>query len=414
MPEVFDFCIVGAGIVGSAAARHATCRPGTSVCLVGPTEAQTWSSRDGDVFGSWYDEGRRVSCLGKDAAMADIGRATIERFPDIEDQAGFKFYYEVGSLNIGQACVCFNGKRSQDSVRKLENADMKKQFPYLVMNKTDRGELETQNAGYINPRALVAAQKIIALRAGCTIIDDIAVSVDRVLAGTMYHMSVRTEGGRTILARRVLLATGGFSTFRDLLPPSAGYPDQYVKPTCVSLLKVSADTASRFRAMPCVLYKGEGDGRWMKATTDGTGRLIDFYMLPPIRYPDGCYYIKLGLTGAVPKMLRSQDDVRRWYRNGDVTVQRNVAEFAKSVFQGVDFLGCQGSGCVITETPTGRPYIDMVHDQLGVAFGGNGMAAKWSDEIGRLAFQMLLGDWDSHLPRDLFRLKLSHQRLARL
>ncbi|WAR01007.1 hypothetical protein MAR_025379, partial [Mya arenaria] len=356
--------------------------------------------------GAGTTRGGGCHASGKDAAMADIGRATIERFPDIEDQAGFKFYYEVGSLNIGQACVCFNGKRSQDSVRKLENADMKKQFPYLVMNKTDRGELETQNAGYINPRALVAAQKIIALRAGCTIIDDIAVSVDRVLAGTMYHMSVRTEGGRTILARRVLLATGGFSTFRDLLPTSAGYPDQYVKPTCVSLLKVSADTASRFRAMPCVLYKGEGDGRWMKATTDGTGRLIDFYMLPPIRYPDGCYYIKLGLTGAVPKMLRSQDDVRRWYRNGDVTVQR------------VDFLGCQGSGCVITETtPTGRPYIDMVHDQLGVAFGGNGMAAKWSDEIGRLARSrccLATGDWDSHLPRDLFRLKLSHQRLARL
>ena len=36
--KIYDVVIVGAGMMGSAAARHATTIPGTSVCLVGPDE----------------------------------------------------------------------------------------------------------------------------------------------------------------------------------------------------------------------------------------------------------------------------------------------------------------------------------------------------------------------------------------
>lgn len=36
--KVFDLVIIGAGMMGSAAAYHSSQIPGTSVCLVGPSE----------------------------------------------------------------------------------------------------------------------------------------------------------------------------------------------------------------------------------------------------------------------------------------------------------------------------------------------------------------------------------------
>jgi 2-polyprenyl-6-methoxyphenol hydroxylase-like FAD-dependent oxidoreductase len=40
---VYDVCVVGAGMIGSAAARHASSSLGTKVCLIGPTEPKVKS-----------------------------------------------------------------------------------------------------------------------------------------------------------------------------------------------------------------------------------------------------------------------------------------------------------------------------------------------------------------------------------
>ena len=71
----------------------------------------------------------------------------------------------------------------------------------------------------------------------------------------------------------------------------------------------------------------------------------------------------------------------------------------------------KGDFCVVTETKTDRPYIDKINAQLGVAIGGNGYAAKSSDEIGRLAAAMMTGCWDSQIPEENFRLVLRKQHI---
>jgi glycine/D-amino acid oxidase-like deaminating enzyme len=35
---MYDLCIIGAGMIGAAAARHATVISGLNTCLIGPTE----------------------------------------------------------------------------------------------------------------------------------------------------------------------------------------------------------------------------------------------------------------------------------------------------------------------------------------------------------------------------------------
>lgn len=81
-------------------------------------------------------------------------------------------------------------------------------------------------------------------------------------------------------------------------------------------------------------------------------------------------------------------------------------------FLDVKFKSWKSGSCIITETLTVRPYIDMVHSQLGVAIGGNGYAAKSSDEIGRLAVSMMQGLWDTTISHDTFRLRLSSNSIG--
>ena len=74
---------------------------------------------------------------------------------------------------------------------------------------------------------------------------------------------------------------------------------------------------------------------------------------------------------------------------------------------GVKVLSYHGDSCVVDVAPSNRPYIDRVHNQLGVAIAGNGYAAKSSDEIGRLAVELLMKDqWDIDIPQNLFHVQL--------
>ena len=59
--------------------------------------------------------------------------------------------------------------------------------------------------------------------------------------------------------------------------------------------------------------------------------------------------------------------------------------------------------CVVTNTSTGYPYIGWIDDGLAVAIGGNGSAAKSSDELGRLAASLFSADgWTDSIPQERF------------
>jgi len=73
-------------------------------------------------------------------------------------------------------------------------------------------------------------------------------------------------------------------------------------------------------------------------------------------------------------------------------------------FSGITVLSWKQDNCAVVETPTNLPYIDTLHSQLGVALGGNGYAAKSSDEIGRIAADMMLKGWNSGISRDELKL----------
>ena len=82
----------------------------------------------------------------------------------------------------------------------------------------------------------------------------------------------------------------------------------------------------------------------------------------------------------------------------------------------VDFqpLSIESDTCVLTHTHGMKPYIDLLTPTLGVALGGNGMAAKACDYLGKIAAGLIVtGQWQSDLPQDEFKFVL-HKDTSKL
>ncbi|XP_077991748.1 uncharacterized protein LOC144445969 [Glandiceps talaboti] len=400
----YDICIVGAGMIGSAAARHVTLiAPNLKVCLIGPKEPKDRTTCSHGIFGSHYDEGRIVTTLttNSDPIRSEFARRSHTRYRDIEQRTGVKFYNEVGHV-----VMCKNGRPYIEKIKKisrtmnvktqeLDYSSLSIKYPYLSCQLHDVGILQSVGAGYINPRSQLRAQQTAAYLQGCDIVDDV---VDQVTetnqSDSSRCMKVTTAKGQVIFARRVLLTTGAFTGFRDLLPQGKEL-DVELSGATLLYAEVSDEDAVKLRDMPCFTYKG-----------NNTGNTFDYYIMPPIKYPNGKYYLKIGHR-LHRTILHTATDVSEWFKSeGNKSVYDIATKQLFSHVKGVKAISTHGEGCVTTVTPTGQPYCDMVTPTLGITIGGNGVAARSGDEFGRMGARMIVaGCWDHDLPRDNFRVR---------
>jgi hypothetical protein len=208
---------------------------------------------------------------------------------------------------------------------------------------------------------------------------------------------VRLSSGRVLLAHRVLVSCGAFTNGpRQLLPE----PLELLNTSTQTVqFSISEAEAARLAGMPSLILKF--DHFWA-------------YVLPPIRYPDGRLVLKLGgarvpattSAGAMPMLdtttgnalpagvhpLPTPEDLIAWYRSGgDRVATDEMAELLRSIVPGISPIEITSDACANCRTATGLPYIGALRPSLYVATGGNGLAAKSSDEIGRLAALAALG-----------------------
>nr|XP_006823771.1 PREDICTED: uncharacterized protein LOC100372742 [Saccoglossus kowalevskii] len=200
---VYDLCIVGAGLIGSAAARHATIiSPAAKICLIGPKEPKTVEEKHGrTIFGAHYDEGRITRTLDPNPIWGVLANRSIARYRDIEKRTGVKFFSEVGHMTI-----C--NKENEDVIRMKEIAtdlhvnfdimdhkDVNKQFTYLNIDTYDVALLQSKGAGHVSPRSQLLAQQTAAHLQGCNIIDDVIVHVTETNQLNGSVMKLTTEKG---------------------------------------------------------------------------------------------------------------------------------------------------------------------------------------------------------------------------
>ena len=376
MSKVYKFAVVGRGLMGSAAARHLA-NMTDGVVAIGPSEPQDRKAHHG-VFASHYDEGRITRTIDPDPVWAMLAKNSIARYREIETATGISFYGEVGSLLTGpgvgaQRAYIADTRaaaiKADVPTLDLDGAGLRDKFPWFNFPDGTAGVFEPKGAGYISPRRLVGAQSALAERAGAEIIDSAVESV-RQQGG---HCIIATASGDELHAETVLVAAGGFSIQKSLLPRPV---EMKVYARTVVFFEVSEADAQAMAAMPSMINKAERDAD-------------DTYMLPPIRYPDGRWYLKIG--GEPDDLALDGEALGDWFRSeGRPSAIAHLKARMASLVPGLKPISITSAPCITSYTASGYPAIGWLYPgRIAVVTGGCGAAAKSSDEIGRLGAELV-------------------------
>jgi sarcosine oxidase len=364
--------VVGAGMIGAAAARHLTLA-GHRVTLIGPEEPVDPQTHTGP-FASHYDAGRITRQLDPWIFWSRVSRASIARYREIEAVSGVSFFSEVGSLMAGPEGTVqmqrLDSTRQRDSVPcdVLRDDELAHQFPYFDFHPGTIGFHERSNAGHINPRRMVRAQIAAATAQGATLLRDVVQGIDDTGKGVTLRLS-----DSTLQADRALIATGGFSRTLtgDALPLKT-----YAR--TAAMFEVTEQEAQRLAQMPTLIVLLP------------TGE--DPYLLPPIRYPDGKMYLKMG-GDSVDIPLETPDQFTDWYRSGgSAKVGGELEALLRAQMPSLDIQSVATMPCVTTFSPENIPHYKSLSGNVFTAIAGCGRGAKNSDELGRLGGLLATGE----------------------
>ena len=118
--------------------------------------------------------------------------------------------------------------------------------------------------------------------------------------------------------------------------------------------------------------------------------ISDAYLTPPLQYPDGEWYFKLGSNSIHDLFFDTLPALQHWIKNGDMAATHHAQiTLLKQLFAGVEWLDFTSLPCVITRTPDGVPSISNVHPRVTAVVGCNGSLAKSGDTIGRVAVEFV-------------------------
>ena len=396
--QQYTYIVVGNGLMGSAAARYLS-EWSDHVALIGPNEPAEHGNHDG-VFSSHYDEGRLAHKQSRDPLWAVISRAAVCAYPKLETLSGVSFHGPVGRVIANRANIEENEElltwmASVDPTREqlhfydATDRGWQQHFPYLNFPTGYTLLHELPPAGYVNPRAMLRAQNVVARQQGATIIDQPVLHIQSKATG----VEVNTADGRRYQAEKVLIAAGAFTNFNQLLPEPLPL---LLKTETMIWADVTPETANRLQTMPGVGYDIDDPD------------LDDIYMAPPLLYPDGRYKIKMGCNTKGELWPATLAEIQAWFQRGDSDRDKPAMERAlRQILPDVEFLNISSHRCIVTYTPSGYPMIDGVpsdpHGRLFVATGGNGAGAAGSDTLGSLAAGLLHdGRWIESLPREPF------------
>ncbi len=390
---MYDIAVIGAGLFGSAALRHLALNfPELRVCAIGPDEPKDRKSHEG-VFASHYDQGRITRVLDPSPLWGQLARASIARYPSIESAGGLKFHHRVGCLRatdiperVAQIDAC--AAEFEPPHQRLDAAGCQREYPFLAFSDDFVAWDEGGDAGYVNPRQLIEAQLGAAQAKGAAVIREIVSALE---CGDDC-VTLATRAGRRLRARKALLTAGGYSNIllrRKLVLPTKSHT--------ILLAEVAPAEINRLRAMPSIISSFDNP------------EVASLYMLPPVQYPDGKTYIKLGPSGEDEQFFDATEDDREllpWFQSdGSAEIAAWLKKALHRMIPDLKAVSYQTVPCLITRSAHGNPYVDaLVDGRLYLATAGNGYGAKSSDEIGRLGAMLCATDeWHSELDREAFR-----------
>ncbi len=414
----FEVAVVGAGMFGSATAKHLAAA-GVRVGVIGPSEPPAGRLASLHEFAAHFDEARITRRLGWDDVWAATDVRSLERFRAIEQESGIEFFSECGSLVLMAGSIA---ERTDSILRRCETEDIEVQrfgestlrraFPSLAPPPLPGGVdalFERRQAGYINPRRLVAAQlRLTQARGGC-VVRGVVSSVTRQNASDGWRLGVEVGSHvRTVQAEKLVVATGTFTNHNGVLAPDHRLAmHAFTEPNL--LFEVSSEQLGGFIGLPPIVTVDPDD--------TGTANMST-YLLPPIRYPDGRWYLRIG-PGMQPivRELQTPEEMMSWYQRQALAADQRafLEENMRRLLPDLTPVNVRPACCMIEKTPSRYPYIGHPGDDqdLTVVVGGNGHGARGSDEIGRLGASVALGErWDCPIAQEVFHPLLQAQKTA--
>ena len=360
---------------------------------------------DSEVFGCHYDEGRITRTISEIETEQIFAYRSMPEYIHLERQSGIKIFSEVGFAVMGQ-----NGDSSVGEYVKMADIFCEKnsviseeinekfvqqKWNYLVPPANCFGRYSKKYNGHISVRNLVTACQEVFMKSGGDRILSAASEIEKSEDGFKITLS----NDEIITTKKIVLACGSFVNFFNLLPNKKLLDLQLVGHTVMKfeLNEQDSKTLSDFPSM------------MINPSPDSPSYL---YILPPIVYPNGKCYFKLGHSVGpeydserIGKRIETLEDAKQWYCQTDYPKARNhFRSYFSKLFPNINPVSEQLDYCVMALTPSGKQYIDFIEDGILLAAGGNGKSAKFGLEIGRVCAKSILkGEWDYDLNKEQFR-----------
>lgn len=371
----FDCIVVGAGLIGSAAAKHlsACCK----TMLIGAPEPA--NAADGIVFASHYDASRIQRVIGKDKTWTLLNHDSVAAYAALEQATRITFFHEIGCLYVtpyGEDEYLSQAKQTSATISSPQyfssREHLKEGFPGYEFPRGSNGLLEQTNAGIINPRLLIEAQKTVFKNNGGESVDAVVNRISRF----QNSWKVETLDGKTFFGSKVLIATGSFSNFFDLIPEKLIFS---LKGETTIWIHLDPSEARRLSYLPALLYEIEDI------------EIQNIYLVPPIQYPDGNFYLKMGANMPEDVFFDSLEEVQQWFRDPENgTCLNKMLQEVLKIIPSLEANAAATKRCIVANTAHRKPYIGEIQTNLFLAAGGNGYSAMCSEGLGKLASCLII------------------------
>ena len=94
----------------------------------------------------------------------------------------------------------------------------------------------------------------------------------------------------------------------------------------------------------------------------GNDQMRYIYFMPPVLYPDGKHYVKIGHSFG-DSLPINRESLTHWFQSdGDMTRVEWLTDTLKNLIPGINFKSFSSKSCVTSRSPTGKQYIDQFED----------------------------------------------------
>ena len=388
---VYDCVIIGAGLIGSAAAKYIS-DPGKKVALIGPDESTVLDQQI--VFASHYDRARIQRIFGRDPVSTLLNQQSANAYDLIEAESNIRFHSKEGCLYVNPygmdtylENIAEQSKKFTVNFQSFDSGEKLNSFaPYYHFPNSSMGIFEAAPSGHINPRLLIKAQLHLFQKNGGEVFNDTAIDI----SNDSKDIKITTYSGKIYQAKKVLLAPGSFINFFNLLPQKLVLT---LKSESTIWVKTNVAEGLRLANLPGLLYKiKEPD-------------IDDIYLIRPLEYPDGSYYLKMGANFPSDIFFKDLKEIQNWFKSGNNETNLEIMkDYLLQLIPSISISDSFTKKCIVCYTPHGKPYIGEVENNLFVAAGGNGYSAMSADALGKIAASVVTtNDFPAPFSADTFR-----------